>query len=349
MAVVSIPNFLKNLKYSIQVISSLTRASSKTSPFQQHVSESTAEVTEQARSLSKGEVGEDIFGKLRWYMTNMAFMGHSLARLSGTRLSSQKEKAFMYLGTVIAFTDLLIDDYKVNEADVQLMLSDTFLQSTEQSITGLVIEDLFRLYLNAFYEHFDKDQAALEEFKYGLRGLMEAQVDSAKQFDPNISEEEVLRITAEKGGYSIQLCCAILPQTRGAVARQMHQLGKLDQMLNDANDLPKDARNQIITFVRFKKNYNEINNALIQERINTFEMLSALPFETTRKEEFMFLFYALSVAVTIRVGRYAKIMQQQFDFEAIAQRPKSDFDISNTSFSFIGQVLPRLLMFTTKQ
>ncbi len=340
-------SFLKNTFYLIDSSRKVYLASHKNRPLQKYVTASTLDVTAKARAMSDDTISEDLFAKFRWYMTNTLFFGQMLTDLTGIERTEKEDKAYMYLGTIIAFTDLLIDDYKVDEESMRTILSDVFLESESRNVTGLLIEDLFRLYLNAFYDHFDRSN--INEFKRCLVGLMTAQIDSARQFNPDISEKEIIRITSEKGGYSFELCCNIYPKLKGKVTAAMYKIGVIDQFLNDAQDIHKDLKSGIKTFAHFKNDFADISNTLIQHRDEAFQAVMSLDLPFKNKEKFLFGFNAIVSGVIYKTHCYSKVMNNDLDFSKMAKLPKSDFDIPVFNLNSFKFNFPKIVGFDAKK
>ena len=340
-------SFVGNTFYLLNFSKKIYLASHKNRSLQKYVTASTLDVTAKARAMSDDTISENLFAKFRWYMTNTLFFGQMLTDLTGVKRTTKEDKAYMYIGVIGAFTDLLIDDYKVDEEKMRTILSDVFLESKSRNITGLLIEDMFRLYLNSFYEHFDISN--VEEFKRCLVGVMTAQINSAKQFDQNILEKDIIDITSEKGGYSLELCCSIYPELKGDVTTAMYKIGVLLQFLNDAQDIHKDLKSGIKTFAHFKNNFTDISDTLICHRDEAFRAVMALDLPFKNKEKFLFGFNTIVSGVLYKIDCYSKTMNNDLDFNKMAQLSKSDFNIPVFNMHSFRFNVPRTMGFDAKK
>lgn len=89
-------------------------------------------------------------------------------------------------------------------------------------------------------KNYVKDQAYYDEVTHKLYN---AQIDSARQFDGNISEDELKHITFSKGGYSVLLCSFYLDVDTSEAEKQCwYRIGSIIQLTNDLFDIYKDLQ-----------------------------------------------------------------------------------------------------------
>lgn len=340
---------MRVLRNSIQLIKVAAKAFEATRVSgrnHQYVKRSVAGFTEKVKALNDGSVPDKLFTKIQWYMSNTLYFGEMLSDLTGIEKSKKDDLAFMYLGALIAFTDILIDDYKVSEEDMKSMLSESFLEAEREHITGLFIEELFRLYLLEFYENFDHSN--LEEFKRCLGGLMRAQVHSAKQFDDSISMEEVMEITSSKGGFSFALACSIFPQTKGAISDAMYKIGELDQFMNDSQDIHKDFVEGVVTFAHFQADFKGVATLLNHYKNRAYSAIKELPFDESRKQVFLFSFHGLLVGIFYKLSRFQAMSGSQINADKITAIDRERFFIDPFTPRCFFYLYPRMMAFDYK-
>jgi len=99
----------------------------------------------------------------------------------------------------------------------------------------------------------------INEYKATLSNVHQAQKDSLKQFDQNISKEEIVDITLRKGGYSLLMCRHYIDlPISNELDKAWYQLGGIIQITNDIYDIHKDLQEGICTLPNSIKNVEEI-------------------------------------------------------------------------------------------
>lgn len=113
--------------------------------------------------------------------------------------------------------------------------------------------------------------------------ILEAQYDSQSQFDPHISEEQLTRITFEKGMYSLLIYHSILDdQPSEAIKKLTWQLSGLMQLTNDIFDIYKDLVSGITTLPNRSTDFSIFRKYFIKECIQLNKLAHALPYKRKR-------------------------------------------------------------------
>lgn len=116
------------------------------------------------------------------------------------------------------------------------------------------------------------------------KGVFQSQIDSLKQFNPAISNEDIRQITLRKGGYAVLLCHFYLDDRASEPEQQCwYQMGGMIQLINDLFDIYKDYQDGIATLPNrmndayaFQLHYMELVEQLKRE-------IAHLPFPVAAK------------------------------------------------------------------
>ncbi|HEY9261388.1 hypothetical protein, partial [Chitinophaga sp.] len=113
----------------------------------------------------------------------------------------------------------------------------------ESYTAGSFDEQLF-LQCHLFLRDGVRDKSFYEKVTHGV---YQSQVDSVKQFDHTLSDEEITDITIRKGGYAVLLCHFYLDDPASEPEQQCwYQIGGIIQLINDLYDIHKDYQEGIV-------------------------------------------------------------------------------------------------------
>ncbi len=128
----------------------------------------------------------------------------------------------------------------------------------------------------------------IEKYKEVLNNIHQAQKDSIKQFDKNISLEEILSITKRKGGYSLLMCRHYLNlNSSKRMDDCWYNLGVVIQMTNDLFDIYKDMQDGIYTFANTAINYESVFT-LFENQVNLFKQsIQNLDYVKAKKDKLL--------------------------------------------------------------
>ncbi len=141
-----------------------------------------------------------------------------------------------------------------------------------------------RLFLHAHLalKSYVKDKAHYDAV---TKELFQAQLDSAGQLNPQISNEEIQRITIAKGGASTLLVHFYLDEEAGTVEQSCwRQLGVLLQFTDDLMDLFDDLKQGMQTLPTRIKNVKEFSSFYLHQVQLMQSLVSRLPFRHKQKQ-----------------------------------------------------------------
>lgn len=190
----------------------------------------------------------------------------------------EKERILLYFICSSVFDDFCdLDDFTAEQ-----LHSISYSPATYKATT--LAENIF-LHAHQTLLGFVKEKQAYHEAT--LR-LFKAQVDSDKQFDPAISNEELQRITLEKGGFSVLLCHFYLDFEASQPERNCwFAIGSIIQFTNDLYDIYKDLTAGSETLPNRTKNAHDCYDLFMQQVQVIEKQAALLPYNRAHKQNFM--------------------------------------------------------------
>ena len=229
--------------------------------------------------------------------------------LRGSPQTKQEATAGFYLGAATAVYDDLFDhqDYTSKET-LEDLAHGRYKKDT-------VSERLSKL----FYDRILDNVADASDFKSCMIKVGQFQEESKKQEDPTITEEEVRRITYEKGGYSVALSRSILAHAYPKGEREaVYLLGCLIQLTDDIFDVRRDFLSQTITLPTGTKDIRLIRKEYDQLMEKCFAAFRALPYPEKNQDRFI-------IQIKLIVSRGLVCFDQ---LERVQQQHSGIFEIS---------------------
>jgi hypothetical protein len=305
------------------------------------------ETIQKSRMLNDGSIRERVYKKIQWYMVEMLIACELLVKLADRSISRKEKESLIYLGSVMALFDSIVDDYKLDKESVS-NLFDNIISPENRIDTNIrsSIEKIFYLYLDKLIITSGKER--WEKMKKYFH-LIRFQMQSEQQLKENVSEEKVISITRGKGGVSLLLCSALILPLSDKFNNAIYELGFFIQMMNDSQDIYKDTIDGITTFVHFRKNYSEIIHKLDEQRIKTFNEIKSLPLSYQGRLEIIFNFNAMFIVICHKLHKYAEVCGNNLDFKTIASLNKRDFRINPFSPGTISSCFGRIIKFNYEE
>ncbi|NLR77405.1 class 1 isoprenoid biosynthesis enzyme [Chitinophaga eiseniae] len=238
-----------------------------------------------------------------------AFMG-----LRGRKTSAQeKERMLLYFICSTIFDDFC--DRKELSRELLYRIS----YESEQYQPTRVEERLF-LHAHLALKGFVADQSLYEEI---TRELFRVQVDSDKQFDPAISQEELTRITLGKGGYSVLLCHFYFDSPACAIEQACwYRLGGIIQLTNDLFDIYKDLEQGSVTLPNRMESAYEFSDYFMGEVTAIEKAIAMLPYDTSRRQDFLSGVMGICSFGSLALHRLRELQGQEERLPNLRQLPR---------------------------
>ncbi len=273
---------------------------------------------------------ESLHKKMRWYMVDCRFLGELLAQLVSKPLDEKAVELIMLVAVMGAVSDLMVDEMRVNSREIQHILMD----SEQPSPHASVIEKLFFIFRDRTYQLISPASKNLI-LAYG-KTATKAQIESVGQLESGKTLQQIEKIAYDKGGLAAVLIGCVVTPDFVNIAKPVYEVGGLIQLLNDAQDMHKDAKENITTFVRFQSSFSDIAHYLDKERQRIFAQFQDLPYPQKGVEQFVFSMTLLQLGILFKLYGYKKACNDNLNFKEIALMPKDIFRISPFSSRALG-------------
>lgn len=160
-------------------------------------------------------------------------------RLQGRTINKREKERFIYY----FICSSLFDDF----TDYELITGEQLYAVSFQPdrfIPATFDETVF-LYAHRLLRDFVRDKAGYDDVS---RKLFQAQMQSKKQYNTTLTEDEIRQITFEKGGNAVLLCSYYLEHEADEYTYACwYKIGTLIQLTNDLYDIYKDLKDGIST------------------------------------------------------------------------------------------------------
>jgi hypothetical protein len=169
-----------------------------------------------------------------------------------------------------------------------------------------------------------KDVLYKKEYLEAAKNVFEIQLETIKQTDPAIDDEELTRITYAKGGYSVIIYHQIMERPAGeAMWKVLYYVGSLMQFGNDLFDMFKDLRDGIVTLPDRCTDFKKLRQLYLSRVKECNRLIYALPYRQHKKEEFaiaMNLVISRGMVVLDKMIRLEKQLGNPLDFKNLSRK-----------------------------
>lgn len=156
---------------------------------------------------------------------------------------------------------------------------------------------------------------AKKEYLNAAKNVFEIQLETIRQTDPAIEDEELERITYAKGGYSVIIYHEIMEKPAGeAMWKVLFYVGSLMQFGNDLFDMLKDLRDGIITLPDRCNDWKKLRKLFLSRVKECNRLIYALPYKHYKKEEF-------AVAMHLIISRGMVVIDKMIILEKQLGKP----------------------------
>ncbi|MBC7872925.1 MAG: class 1 isoprenoid biosynthesis enzyme [Ferruginibacter sp.] len=239
---------------------------------------------QEAEQSNDGTLEASDFKKITGYygLAIPAIVGDSFATLRGKKLTTKERLALSYLGTITGLFDDFFDKHQLEDEKIRALLEQPDSLTGQNSSEKLFL-DCYRKALGQAHD----PQLVLHYF----RKVYDAQIESKKQAQPGLTEEEILRITLHKGAVSVLFYRAamehpFLPGEEDAI----YKMGGLMQFGNDIFDIYKDRNGGIHTLLTTTKKIDRVRSLFREVMEESFTSISGLGYSSGNIKEYLRIF-----------------------------------------------------------
>jgi hypothetical protein len=162
------------------------------------------------------------------------------------------------------------------------------------------------------------------EYLQAAKDVFEIQLETIKQTEKTIVDEELERITYAKGGYSVIIYHQIMEKPANeAMWKVLFYVGSLMQFGNDLFDMFKDLRDGIVTLPDRCTDFQKLKLSYLTRVKECNRLIYALPYKQHKKEEFaiaMHLIISRSIIVFDKMLGLEKKLGKPLIFEKLSRK-----------------------------
>jgi hypothetical protein len=226
-----------------------------------------------------GKFEEHVIKKVSKYQSiQLQFVANNFSKLNRRINSAAEAERNILFFLMSVLYDEIIDNQLMDEAQLNLLFQHPSAANTSNFNERVLV-----------YIHQELIKQVVDKDSYWntLQLTHLAQLDSKKQFDPNITTEQIIDITKRKGGYTLLMCRHyLIDPSSEAKDHCWYVLGGLIQMTNDLYDTYKDTQDGIHTFANQMKDIATLID-IYTHQVNAFnDSIRYLPHSKIKKMEF---------------------------------------------------------------
>jgi hypothetical protein len=223
----------------------------------------------------------------KYYCLGIPVTCASYKKIYGKSLSEKERELATLTGIITPLIDDFTDEKTLSDENIEALTS-----SPETYVPGSVEEAIVQSILCTLV----KAVPSAEGFLYALNRTIKAQHLSVKQMDKNVTQDELLHITLEKGAWSHIFFHYLIDEIPTAeTISAMDTMGGMLQMSNDIFDVYKDYKDGISTMPNTCADYGIFENYYTKECKKFCAMARALPYKK-KDIEFFITFIAFVMA-----------------------------------------------------
>lgn len=231
-----------------------------------------------------------------------SFLCSSYKRLYGKILTDEERKRATLFGVLTPVGDDLFDIDKLDNISIREI---TFHPETFNA--------------NTFSSHIAKEiQAYLlqsvphkEAYIKASKDVLDIQVETILQTNPEISKDEMRRITYTKGAVSVIIYHQCLDDMADEqMLEVLFLIGSLYQLGNDIFDLYKDVRDKIYTLVNTCDDYNLFKKDFIERVRLQNQKIYALPYSKKDKEDFCIVMNTINARSLVAIDQFIETQKK---------------------------------------
>ncbi len=207
-----------------------------------------------------------------------AVLAASYKRLYKIALSEDERKRVSLFGILTPVGDDLFDIDKLDIASIRTITYTPHLYKATHFTAQVACE------IQDFLLHHVPDVAA---YTLAAKNVFEIQIETLKQLDGDIPDEEIAQITFCKGGYSVIIYHEVMHAADDALRAALFDVGSLMQFANDLFDLHKDLPDGIQTLPARCSNFSALKKSYYNLCLQCNKKIRDLHFNKKEKDIFI--------------------------------------------------------------
>ena len=330
-------NIFTNSILTLKFITKVLAVNREKGAYHSYVKKAASYEIGKSHDLNDGSITKLDFLKIQWYMVTTLYLGELLTELRQNKLTKQEKKSLIYSGALMAITDIMVDDHQLgSEKLIALLSGETFDHEDLSSI-----ENVFILYHNKLVSIISKKKVlTIQNFS-----LRKPHIESQSQLKTVLTEDEAINHTRKKGGTALLLTASLILDINEKNEAAIYQLGAFIQYMNDSQDIYKDVKAGITTFVSYCSTFDEVNKTLRREFRKTEELFHKTTYPEYGVYKLLFYLNGMYAGIAYKNTQFARITGNEIDRSLINKLDKEQFRINLFSLTSINYCLPGMLKF----
>jgi hypothetical protein len=232
-----------------------------------------------------------------------SFLCSSYTKLYGLTLTEAERKRATLFGILTPVGDELFDEDKLDTAAIRSITfspqsyhATTFASQVAKEIQTFLLQDV----------------PHKEAYLQAAGHVLDIQIETARQTDPNISRQMLEHITFTKGAVSVIIYHQCLNQVADEKMKEVLFLtGSLYQLGNDVFDLYKDVRDNIYTLINTCADYTAFRKYFLDRVQLQNKKIMDLPYPEKNKKEFCFVMNTINARSVVALDQFARLQQKK--------------------------------------
>lgn len=231
-----------------------------------------------------------------------SFLCSSYTRLRGRPLTNAERKRATLFGILTPVGDDLFD---VDKLDMDSIRCITFTPGdhTATTFSAHVAKEIQTFLLSGVPHK--------EAYLQAAKNVLDIQIETARQTNPSITEQELEHITFTKGAVSVIIYHQCLDDMADAQMQDLlFVIGSLYQLGNDVFDLYKDVRDHIYTLVNTCTDFATFRKTFTERVHLQNQKIMALPFAEKNKKEFCFAMNTINARTLVALDQLLRLQKK---------------------------------------
>lgn len=207
-----------------------------------------------------------------------AVLAASYKRLYQQTFTDEERKRVTLFGILTPVGDDLFD---IDKLDIEAIRTITYTPNLYQAthFTAHVACEI--------QEHLLQHVPDREAYTLAAKNVFEIQIETLRQLDAAIADEDARHITYAKGGYSVIIYHEVMQKASDALREALFYTGSLMQFANDLFDLHKDLPHGIQTLPARCKDFYALKTTYYERCLTCNQKIKSLNFDKKEKEKFL--------------------------------------------------------------
>jgi len=231
-----------------------------------------------------------------------SFLCSSYKKLQGKKLSDAERKRATLFGILTPVGDDLFDEDKL---DIESIRSITFHPEsyTAATFTAQVAKEIQTFLL--------QDVPHKSEYLQAAKNVLDIQIETVKQTNQAISQQELENITYTKGAVSVIIYHQCLDEVADEKMKEvLFLIGSLYQLGNDIFDLYKDVRDHIYTLVNTCDDYHAFRKDFLERIRLQNQKIMSLPYPEKNKKAFCFVMNTINARSLVALDKFVRMQKK---------------------------------------